>query len=335
MVYGNAEYVAMMQRLSKSTSKPIDSLYRKYLRRLNKVLGRPSTQDVGIISDVVSKLKVAAENQLSASIDRVVVTTPRFEALTSEDLNDALEHSGLRSWLIYSLPYPTRISEANAAFAANGNGLCKQYTNLYECQEETEDMPLHQVYAVTYCSPFSSPFNPSPFPADFLFSSFTQKALYTALVPITNAFSNTADQHLVDFAAGLDSLTSYASTAAYWAHVRAQLRSTLESATGWGRRPITKVILLGESATNLDFQTALKDALSGVTMLPSAEVSLQVSAEQPEMSSDVVADPVYAAARGAALYARWRQEVPWNCTERETCEDERRRDRAAAVSREL
>lgn len=175
MVDGNAEYLAMMQRLSNSTSKPSDILYRRYLRRLNKVLGRPSTQDVGILSGVLSKLKVAAENQLSTSIDRVVVTTPRFEALTTEDLNDALEYLGLRSWLIYPLPYPTQISEANAAFAANGNGLCKKYTDLYECQEETEDMPLHQVYAVTYFGPFSSPFNPSPSHTNFCFLASQEK----------------------------------------------------------------------------------------------------------------------------------------------------------------
>lgn len=149
VVDGSAEYLAMMQRLSKATSKPGGGLYRRYLRRLNKALGRPATQDVGILSSVLSELKAAAEKQLSTPIDRVIVTSPGFEALTTEDLNDALEYAGLRSWLIYPLPYPTRISEANAAFAANGNGLCKRYTNLYECQDEYEDMPLHQVYAVT------------------------------------------------------------------------------------------------------------------------------------------------------------------------------------------
>lgn len=95
------------------------------------------------------------------------------------------------------------------------------------------------------------------------------------------------------------------------------------------------MILLGESATNLDFQNALKDALAQVTMLPAAEVNLQIGAEQPDTSSDLVGDLVYAAARGAALYARWRQEVPWDCTEQEGCRDERRRERAVAVSDEL
>lgn len=103
MVDGSDEYLAMMQRLSKSTAKPSDSLYQGYLRRLNKALGRPATQDVGILSSVLSKVKAETENQLSTSIDRVVVTTPHFEALTREDLHDGLEYVGLPSPLMAHL----------------------------------------------------------------------------------------------------------------------------------------------------------------------------------------------------------------------------------------
>lgn len=150
------------------------------------------------------------------------------------------------------------------------------------------------------------------------------------MVPIANAFSNTADQHLIDFTAGLDSLESFPSTSAYWAHIQAQLRAVPESATGWGRRPITKLLLLGESASNPGFLTALKDALAHIAMLP-MEANPYIGAAQPDVSVDVAVavDPLYAAARGAALYARWRQEVPWDCTEHEGCEDERRRERTA------
>ncbi|MCJ1265187.1 hypothetical protein MMC22_005062 [Lobaria immixta] len=310
MVDGSDEYLAMMQRLSKFTAKPRESLYQRYLRRLNKALGRPATQDVGILSSVLSKLKAETENQLSTSIDRVVVSTPRFEALTEEDLHDALEYVGLRSWLIYSVPYPDRMSEAHAAFAGNGNGLCKQYTNLYECQEEYEDMPHHRVYAVT----------------------FTPKTLYTALVPITNAFTDTEDQHLIDFTVGLDSLGSFPSPSTYWAHILTQLRAIPESATSLGRRPISKILLLGESASNPDFLTALKDALA---VLPT-EMSPSISAAETDVNLEVVADPLFAAARGAAVYARRRQEVPWDCTEQQPkCDNERRRGGRVAGLDEL
>jgi hypothetical protein len=38
-------------------------------------------------------------------------------------------------------------------------------------------------------------------------------------------------------------------------------------------------------------------------------------------------DPVFAAARGAAIYARRRQEAPADCVELETCEEKRNRER--------
>jgi hypothetical protein len=35
-------------------------------------------------------------------------------------------------------------------FAANGNGLCKNFKNLYECQGVERKMPSHTVYSITY-----------------------------------------------------------------------------------------------------------------------------------------------------------------------------------------
>jgi hypothetical protein len=39
----------------------------------------------------------------------------------------------------------------NAAFAANGQGLCQELDNIYACLEEAMDgdIPLEQVFAVT------------------------------------------------------------------------------------------------------------------------------------------------------------------------------------------
>jgi len=38
-------------------------------------------------------------------------------------------------------------------------------------------------------------------------------------------------------------------------------------------------------------------------------------------------DPTFAAARGAALYARRRQEAPFGCVERDECKEEKQRER--------
>jgi hypothetical protein len=76
------------------------------------------------------------------------------------------------------------------------------------------------------------------------------------------------------------------------------------------------------------FSTVLRDALSGVaaTTIPITwdedhGDEIPVSAEGRRMVRarlEGLADPLWAAARGAARYA---QEVPWNCTELRECKN--------------
>ena len=96
-------------------------------------------------------------------------------------------------------------------------------------------------------------------------------------------------------------------------------------------RPISALVLLGENAVMPEFLTELRDALGrvSITTEPNVvnmdrddEAQARVSTESgriPWVRSDAVADPLWAAARGAALYARLRQEVPWNCAELDEC----------------
>ncbi len=74
----------------------------------------------------------------------------------------------------------------------------------------------------------------------------------------------------------------------------------------------------------------LKDALSGAwtTKVEVArsgdETQRDVGGEEDRLQADVetIADPLWAAAQGAAMYARLGQEVPWNCMEPATCHQE-------------
>jgi hypothetical protein len=142
----------LLRRLSLSSKVPQTSLLQRYLRRLNKLLGRPATKDVGTLSELITSLRAETEPRLNLTLERVVVTTPQLPSLTREDLQDAIEHAGLKSWLEYPLPYPTMLYAPNAAFAASGRGLCKEWRNLYACLEEAEDgdIPLEEVYGITY-----------------------------------------------------------------------------------------------------------------------------------------------------------------------------------------
>lgn len=101
---------------------------------------------------------------------------------------------------------------------------------------------------------------------------------------------------------GLAALHSYPSPSAYWAEIRNHLQILPRAAAERGR-PTTAVLLIGESIENGEFTDVLNDALS------SAGINLEEASRSP----------VWDVARGAALYARIRQEVPWDCREPEDC----------------
>ena len=125
-------------------------------------------------------------------------------------------------------------------------------------------------------------------------------------------------------------LPTYHSPSAYWADVHSHLQILPSTVAAQGR-PISALVLLGENAAMPEFLTELRDALSRVSLTtePLAvnmdrddETQARVatgSGRIPWARSDAVADPLWAAARGAALYARLRQEVPWNCAELDEC----------------
>ena len=126
-------------------------------------------------------------------------------------------------------------------------------------------------------------------------------------------------------------LPTYHSPSAYWADVHSHLQILPSTVAAQGR-PISALVLLGENAAMPEFLTELRDALSrvSITREPNVvsmnrddETQARVgpgSGRIPWARSDAVADPLWAAARGAALYARLRQEVPWNCAELDECE---------------
>lgn len=137
-------YIETMARLSKSTAPPHDSWLERKKRSLNKYLGRPATVDVGTIAELLVGLKRATEAYLQIRLDKVVVSVPQFPALTREDLHDAIEFAGLSSWTDLPMPYPQMLNSPNAAYAANGRGLCSQMDDIYRCMDEVMDGTIAQ-----------------------------------------------------------------------------------------------------------------------------------------------------------------------------------------------
>ena len=94
--------------------------------------------------------------------------------------------------------------------------------------------------------------------------------------------------------------------------------------------PITSLVLTGENAAMPEFRVTLKAALGELQISIVSDdryVSAEGDGREGETKKVVAAlmtDPLWAAARGAARYARIRQQIPWNCVESVECEEEGR-----------
>lgn len=245
----------------------------KLRRWLNKKLGRPVTHEVAILSDLIQGLKKATERELSQSLSHVAVTAPSLPSLTPEDINDALDYLGLRSWMDDSPWYPPRIVEEDAVYATNGNGLCTKYQDLFECWDEFDELPTPTV----------------------LFISLSRHLLYTSIIePIDgqafNDFTRDKSQ-LLNFDAGLDHLTNRdVSPAVFWDLIRDQILMFWKAFP----RPRSQFLLAGENGTRERFLDAVADAIAEA--IPPAM----------PLNMTLIVDPTSPAARGAALYARRR-----------------------------
>lgn len=172
--------------------------------------------------------------------------------------------------------YPEVLGEAHAAVAADGNGLCVNYRNLFVCWDEEERMPSNLV----------------------LVASFTRRALYVAAGVVRAPFDWVQPQlvHTTDLKAGLESMAEYGTPSEFWVRVRGRLRGVAQQALASTNGGLTKVLLLGENATNPDFLDALRESV--------ADLVGSKHSGDTVIREAVLADPVFVGARGAAQYAR-------------------------------
>ncbi|KAJ5151125.1 uncharacterized protein N7482_010377 [Penicillium canariense] len=326
-IQGNSEYLDLMMRLSgdsrpqlNRTKKSLyDLLFSRFSlsdttswgawwRWLNKVLGRPikAYSDVEIISALLQQLQISTERKISQPLDRVAVATPDISSMSSI-VNAALGDLNLRTWVGDSGWYPERLPEADAVYAANGYGLCSNYQDLWECTDEFDSSSDTHIFFIFY----------------------SRHALYTSIIAPVSGEALTRfywdEAQLLDFELGLDYLLRRnGSQDALWSSLRSQL-STLPREYPFS---ITHILLGGESVMHPRFLATLRDALAET--MPISPVKLQTNipdhADFATVSKSV--DLTFAASRGAALYARRRQEVQAHCTESPKCEAIRKRERA-------
>jgi hypothetical protein len=109
---------------------------------------------------------------------------------------------------------PKHITEAQAAFAGNGHGLCTSYQDFLKCSNERRTNSRHVG----------------------LFTSLTSHALYLSLDKLQKAFPRWLPDgpRVLDFSLGLDGRNNFASDNEYWASMRTRIVGFV---TQYGQQP--------------------------------------------------------------------------------------------------
>ena len=248
---------------------------RQRIREARKAIGLPASDEVGALSDLINRLRSAAEENLGEKITEAVASTPNLVALYDEDVRDAFEHSDLKFPPLTRFDY--KPVSTIAAYLGYGMGICQNYTDRYKCWYEQHYMPFHTVMAVT----------------------FTRHVLHVTLTPVQSILYIWEPQYRThwEWGLGLETL-DYAQTpvdeASYWAKVVNGLRYVMDDRPYYPRPD--KIILLGESAGDPRFRKALEEA---------------VLSEMDEMPPVYDHDAKFVAARGAAEFAK-RSPYDWH-----------------------
>ncbi|KAM0550761.1 hypothetical protein ACHAPJ_008826 [Fusarium lateritium] len=256
-------------------------------------------------------LREVTASALNVTLSRVAISHPPIPGLAAYDLSDALEYASLQPWVApdAELPWPEvpwpflsagkyieELTDAHAVMGAHGIGLCENYKNLFECQKEQQFFPVEKVMVVGLTK------------VDLRAEVIGERAPF-------DAFENSVIERLVDLEAGLNACGTFDLDKVYWDHVGGRLRNLLDKLPA--KFTLTRVMLVGENSTHPAFLDTLRDALESSGY--GHDLMLIAKGE----AHDAI-DPTFSSARGAAQYARWRQEAPIGCLEPTECRDEGR-----------
>jgi len=214
---------------------------RRLQRKARKDAGLPASEDVGVLSRTIARLRDKIESETGTRITSAMLSVPHLVALYQDDVQDAFEHVGL-TYLEPERYYKPLLWEAAAAYAGYGLGLCKHPEDAEACAREEEDMAAEAVFVVHY----------------------SQTALFTSLVVMQTATGlwEPEARDRESFSLGLDGKTTFASDAEYWSAVKTFLQATMTANPYW-QRP-QKIILVGDRVQDDKFQEVLKEAMEEI-----------------------------------------------------------------------
>lgn len=249
-------------------------------RDARKAIGLPASADVAIISKVIDDLRVKAESRLSIKISSAVVSVSHLVAIYQDDMQDAFEYLKMK-YIEVPRYFRPLVWETAVAFAGYGLGLCDNYTDCEGCHAEEHDMPEVTTFAVHYA----------------------RNALTTSLAVMKTARAlwEPDYRHTENFTLGNDQRWRYPQKEKYWEAVRDELRKIMVEFRYYPRP--SKILLMGEEASNEKFLDVLKDAM------------LSLMDEMPEIYGD---DVVFAAVRGTAEFMKRARYYPCQLHHQET-----------------
>ena len=199
---------------------------------------------------------------------------------------------------------------ASTAYAGFGMGLCRQHTDPYAYEREEYLFPTQRL----------------------LHLDFTPESLSGTIKSLKSAKDGTLGKTFIDLDLGLrrlDALNTITKPGSedgtvYWTAIASRIRALVQSF----KPQITQLILTGSSAADQRFKAVVRDALRNVEAGSALEILLDddKATNDSDMDRDQAADFVFATARGAAEFAKRRQEGPVRCADSDECKRFRERE---------
>lgn len=287
---GDEAYIAMMEYRSTEESRPEEPhdfwsdlryRYAQEKRRVNKALGRPATEEVGNIANLVLKLRTMVEERLGEPITSAIVSRPRLPGFHYQDMADVMEYLNLTRLTSYR--QWGDVTENQVVFAADGRGLCSCPEDIRACDLEDQNLPFHSVASFT----------------------FTQSCLSLSLGSFRDAYTN--GDYVANFYPnlGLGHIGDYPNPGLYWR----EMKDTMKDFFTITQLGFDVMQLFGEAAGNETFSQTIKDAM----------MEMDHFNQKDHEKLRLVSDPEQLAALGTAELAKRFQVMTWGCVESVKC----------------
>ncbi|KAL8947964.1 MAG: hypothetical protein Q9222_005802 [Ikaeria aurantiellina] len=306
LIHGDSAYTNLMRRLATGPQDRIPdrklSNWEKFLyansraqRLLNKAIGHPANLETAILASLVSKLKNKVNEKLgpNRAVTAAIMSSPDHISLTAEEVTDIFDYLKMEN-LMAKPDTLEDLYSTSAAYAGFGMGLCRNYSSVYACEQEELRFPMKTL----------------------LHLDFSAHSLSGTLKTLQSARNSYVDETFVSPDLGLSKLEGLDNfdpdlTSDFWNAVTERIVRL-----AWSYElQISQLIFTGTSASNPRFLEAVRNALKD---LVAQDVLDQMEAEYL-INQGESSDFVFSTAKGAAEFAKRRQEGPVRCRDRPGC----------------